>query len=105
MKLTLSAFAVSLLASTTSAWRLELYDTTRGLATSSGITNSGCINLSWSPVLNVFRVVFNGATNNWPDQTTFELYTERNCKFLTQRGYNGDYPMNPARPVRSYKVY
>ena len=101
----LSFLAIPLFLSTASAWTLDFYATDGRQARSSGTRDSGCINLSWTPALNVQRINFNPATPLYPDPGTVELYVNRGCGGLSYRNGGGNHVLTPPRVIRSYKVY
>ena len=94
------------LAATTWAWSLDLYTTDGRHSNMHGHTDSGCVNIDFSPALTVNRARYDPATANFPDVTdTFELYVNRNCQRLSYRNNKGEFTLTPPRQIRSYKVY
>ncbi|KAI9769212.1 MAG: hypothetical protein M1840_004341 [Geoglossum simile] len=106
MKSTLPALVVMLsLAFTTSAWDLDLYTPDGRHTHMYGRVNSGCVNIDFTPILNVNHAKYNPDTPHWPDVTdTFELFVEQNCNGLSYRNGEGDFELTP-REIRSYQVY
>ncbi|WEW55627.1 hypothetical protein PRK78_001058 [Emydomyces testavorans] len=98
--------AIALLSSLalTSAWNLDLYATDNRHVNFHGTRDSGCVNIEFSPALNVNRANFRPKTDWYPDPKTFELYVNKNCDRLSYRNGKGDHKLTP-RTVRSYKVY
>ncbi|KAH6641159.1 hypothetical protein F5144DRAFT_562729 [Chaetomium tenue] len=87
-----------------SAWKLELWATGGRHVTMSGTKDSGCKDISFTPVLNVNKAKLNPATSLYPDPKTFELYVNKGCRGLSYRNGKGTHKMS-ARKIRSYKVY
>ncbi|KAL2152235.1 hypothetical protein VTH82DRAFT_5419 [Thermothelomyces myriococcoides] len=102
MKAAVLLASLASIAPLASAWQLELFTTDNRHATMHGTGDSGCINLSFSPALNVNRARFEGTALGIDD--TFELYTNRGCSGLSYRNGEGNHQMTP-RTIRSYKVY
>ncbi|KAK4151822.1 hypothetical protein C8A00DRAFT_45012 [Chaetomidium leptoderma] len=98
-----SVFVVALIP-LVSAWSLELKTTDKRTVNTHGTSDSGCKNLSFSPVLNVNHAKFSPKTDWHTDPGTFELYANKNCDKLSYRNDGGSYSMT-ARKIRSYKVY
>ncbi|KAK4467203.1 hypothetical protein QBC42DRAFT_2686 [Cladorrhinum samala] len=94
-----------LLATVTSAWKLDLYASDGRKVATHGTVDSGCKNIEFTPVLNLNRANFNPDTALYPDPGTFELYVNRGCSGLSYRNGRGDHRLTPARNIRSYKVY
>lgn len=92
------------LAAIATAWSLDFYTTDNRHVNTHGTLSSGCKTLSFSPALNVNRVVFDPATPLVPDPNVFELYLRANCQGLSYRNDGGSYVITP-RVIRSYKVY
>jgi len=97
----LSALALTTAAA---AWNLDLYGTDGRHVNFHGKKNTGCIDISFTPALNVKRANFNPATSFLPDPDTFELYVRKGCDGLSYRNNGGDHTLNPARIIRSYKI-
>ncbi|KAK3297253.1 uncharacterized protein B0H64DRAFT_391701 [Chaetomium fimeti] len=100
MKASLFLFALPL----ASAWKLELWAKGGRKTTMSGRLDSGCNDISFTPVLNVNKARFSPKTDLLPDPKTFDLYVNKGCKGLSYRNGKGTHKL-PARKIRSYKVY
>jgi len=92
------------LSSVVVAWNVDLYATDGRHVNFHGKKNSGCVDISFTPALNVKQAKFNPATSLLPDPTTFELYVRKGCDGLSYRNNKGDFKLTPARVIRSYKV-
>ncbi len=99
-----TATTVLLFAAAANAWNLKIY-LTGGPATisSHGTVNSGCKN---------YDIDMNGEKVNqakFDDSSfadTFELFGKKDCKGgVIYRNGDGTHKLDPARTVRSYKVY
>jgi hypothetical protein len=95
-----TSFAAVLFSSLASAWQLDLWGTDSRHATMHGTLDSGCVNIEFSPAINVNRVKFAESTF----AGTFDLYANTNCNQLSYRENGGDFSINP-RVIRSYKAY
>lgn len=93
---------IALTSTVASAWKLELSGGGRKVSM-HGTKDSGCKNISFSPVLSVTKAKFSPKTDWYPDPNTFELYSGRNCAGLSYRNDGGTHKMK-ARKIRSYKV-
>ena len=100
MKPTLILLALT--STVASAWKLELSGGGRKVSM-HGTKDSGCKNISFSPVLSVTKAKFSPKTDWYPDPTIFELNSGATCAGLSYRNDGGTYTMK-ARKIRSYKV-
>jgi len=92
------------LSSVAVAWNLDIYGTDGRHVNFHGKKNSGCVDISFTPAINVKEAKFDPATSWLPDPTTFELYVRKGCDGLSYRNNKGDFKLTPARIIRSYKV-
>lgn len=83
---------------------LDLYGTDGRHVNFHGKKNSGCVDISFTPAINVKEAKFDPATSFLPDPTTFELYVRKGCDGLSYRNNKGDFKLTPARIIRSYQV-
>ncbi|KAH6850530.1 hypothetical protein B0I37DRAFT_116229 [Chaetomium sp. MPI-CAGE-AT-0009] len=100
MKASIFLFALPL----ASAWKLELWAKDGRKVSMNGHLDSGCKDISFTPVLNVNKAKFSPKTDIIADPKTFELYVNKDCKGLSYRNGKGTHKMT-ARKIRSYKVY
>lgn len=87
-----------------SAWKLDLWATGGRKVSMHGTLDSGCKDISFTPVLNVNKAKLDPSTPIIADPKTFELYVNKGCRGLSYRNGKGTHKMS-ARKIRSYKVY